>query len=432
MKRKVYLNQNVYDAAQERIKFIFDEFERVCVSFSGGKDSTVVLNLAIDEARKRGRKVDATFIDLEAFYQLTIDHVQRMFEDNRDVVRPTWICLPMESNNSLSAHEPTWIWWESGRENIWVRPMPQNEWVVNIDNQRFPFYDPNKIITFERFVVDYNDYLAADQKTAVLLGLRTDESLNRFRAIVADKTKYKGRHYSTKAGRAWSFSPIYDWHVSDIWTYTAKYNKPYNKLYDLFYRAGVPISEMRVDEPFGNEAKAGLNMFRVIEPKTWARVVNRVSGANFGNIYANTKALNGQVTLPPGHTWKSFCKFLLSTLPADTAANYRNRFIKFIRYWNKKGCPMRDDFIGELENRHPDAVVNTHEFSKRGTGDKEVVRFTKILDEHPIDRKTDLLTWRRMCMCILKNDYSCRGLSFSINKAFTKRGEYLINKYKSL
>jgi predicted phosphoadenosine phosphosulfate sulfurtransferase len=89
---------------------------------------------------------------------------------------------------------------------------------------------------------------------------------------------------------------------------------------------------MRVDEPFGNEAKAGLNMFRIIEPQTWAKVVNRVSGANFGNIYGGSKIMNANFKLPKNHTWKSFTKFLLNTLPKETADNYRSKFIKFIKY----------------------------------------------------------------------------------------------------
>ena len=411
MKRKIYLNQNVYEAAQERIKFIFDEFERVCVSFSGGKDSTVVMHLAIDEARRRGRKIDVMFVDVEAFYKMTIDHIKSMFEENRDVVCPAWICLPLTTPNALSAHEPTWIFWEPGREDIWIRPMPQNEWVINLENQKTPFYNPNNLISISQFLHKYNDYLAADKKTAMLLGLRADESLNRFRAIVRDKEKYKGKHYSTRVGRAWSFSPIYDWHVNDIWTYIAKYNKPYNRLYDLFYRAGLPLNKMRVDEPFGNESKAGLNLFRVIEPQTWVRIVGRVSGANFGNIYTNTKAINGQLALPPGHTWKSFCKFLLSTLPADTADNYRSRFINFIRYCNKKGHPMSDAFILELET---DPAPNSHGAINRSKTDG--------------NRQLDILTWRKMCICILKNDYSCRGLSLSKNKAAIERSKEVVQR----
>ena len=114
---KIYLKTNVCDAARSRIRRIFDEFDRIFVSFSGGKDSGTLLNLCIDEARRRHRRIGAMFIDLEAFYKLTVEFVERMFRNNADVLDPYWICLPMESPNSLSYLEPTWIWWDPGKEN---------------------------------------------------------------------------------------------------------------------------------------------------------------------------------------------------------------------------------------------------------------------------------------------------------------------------
>lgn len=429
---KIYREQNVYDAAKERISYIFNEFENICVSFSGGKDSGTVLNMCIDEARKRNRKIGVLFIDLEAFYEKTIEFVERMFKNNADVLEPYWICLPMESPNSLSYLEPTWIWWEKEKESIWVRKMPKNKWVINEKNNPLDFYKKN--MPFEEFIKFFGDWYGKGKKTATLVGIRTDESLNRFRAIAGDKGTYKDKAFSTKVtDNTFNFYPIYDWSVEDIWIYNGKFNKDYNKLYDLFYKAGVSIHRMRVDEPFGNEAKAGLSLFRVIEPRTWAKVVNRVSGANFGNIYSGNKIMNSNYKLPKNHTWKSFTKFLLSTLPEETANNYKTKFIKFIKYWKNTGCPMQEDFIKELEENYSDAIINTHKFSKRGKGDKEVVKFKKILDEVPgVDNKDDILTWKRMCMCIIKNDYVCRGLSFSMTKDLTIRQQKIKEKYKRI
>lgn len=429
---KTYLNKNVYEASKERLKVIFDEFENICVSFSGGKDSGVLLNLCIDEARKRDRKIGVLFIDLEAFYEKTIEFVERMLLDNKDVLEPYWVCLPMESPNSLSYLDPTWIWWDKEKENIWVRKMPKNKWVINEDNNPFEFYKKN--MPFEEFIKHFGDWYGKGKNTATLVGIRTDESLNRFRAIVGEKTSYRGLNYSTKVvNNTYNFYPIYDWSVEDIWTYNGKFEKDYNKLYDLFYRAGVSIHKMRVDEPFGNEAKAGLSMFRIIEPKTWSKVVNRVSGANFGNIYSNTKIMGANYTLPKNHTWKSFTKFLLSTLPPETAQHYKSKFIKFIKYWNKTGCPMQEEFINILEEHYSESIINTHEFSKRGKGDKEVIKFKKIIDEVPgVDNKDDILTWKRMCMCIIKNDFTCKSLSFGMTKDLTVRQQAIMNKYKNI
>ena len=39
--KRVKLDMNVFDAALMRLDWVFDTFEQVCLSFSGGKDSTV-------------------------------------------------------------------------------------------------------------------------------------------------------------------------------------------------------------------------------------------------------------------------------------------------------------------------------------------------------------------------------------------------------
>ena len=429
---KIYNNKDVYTAAKERIEYIFDEFEHICISFSGGKDSGTVLNMCIDEARKRKRKIGVLFIDLEAFYKKTIEFVERMLENNKDVLEPYWICLPMESPNSLSYLEPTWIWWDKEKEPIWVRPMPKKEYVINEENNPLDFYKKN--MPFEEFIKHFGNWYGKGQKTATLVGIRTDESLNRFRAIAGTKSMYKDKNYSTKVNEnVYNFYPIYDWSVEDIWTYNGKFQKDYNKLYDLFYKAGVSIHKMRVDEPFGNEAKAGLSMFRVIEPDTWAKVVNRVSGANFGNIYSGNKIMTAHYKLPKNHTWKSFTFFLLDTLPPEISEHYKIKFSKFIKYWVEKGCPVSEDHIKIMEETCPDAIINTHEFSRRGKGDKEVIKFTKVVDEIPgVDNKDDVLTWRRMAMCIIKNDYTCKSLSFGMTKDLTVRQKAIMEKYKNI
>lgn len=429
---KRYIEKNVYESAKERISFIFNEFDNICVSFSGGKDSGVVLNLAIEEARKRKRKIGVVFIDLEAWYKKTEEFINRMIFNNLDVLEPYWICLPMKSDNSLSYFEPFWIWWERGKEDIWVRPMPQNEYVINLNNNKLDFYKEN--MTFEDFVKEFGNWYGKGKKTACLLGIRANESLNRYRAIVMDKTKYKNKNYSTLVkNETYNFYPIYDWTVDDIWTYNGKFEKDYNHLYDLFYKAGISIYKMRVDEPFGDTCKAGLNMFKVIEPETWFRVANRVSGANMGALYNHNKIMNSNYTLPKGHTWKTFTEFLLDTLPKDTADNYRVKFYKFAKYWEEVGCGLPENEIKILEEKYSDKIINTHQFNNRGKKDKEVIVFKDIVDEIPeLDTKSELLTWKRMAMCIIKNDYLCRRLNFGITKDLTKRQSELLEKYKNL
>lgn len=429
---KKYQKKNVYEAAVERISYIFDEFDNILISFSGGKDSGVVLNMAIDEARKRGRRIGVMFLDLEAWYKKSVEFIERMIDSNLDVIDPYWVCLPMKSDNSLSYFEPYWIWWERGKEDIWVRQMPKKDYVINMDNHHFDFYREN--MTFEEFVKYMGNWYGKGEKTACLLGIRTDESLNRFRAIVMDKGMYKGKRYSTLVmNETYNFYPIYDWNVEDIWIYNGKFGKDYNKLYDLFYKAGVSIHKMRVDEPFGDTCKAGLNMFKVVEPDTWARVANRVSGANMGALYNHSKLMNTNYTLPKGHTWKSFTEFLLDTLPKEIADSYRVKFYKFAKYWKEVGCGLTEKEIAILEDKYRDSIINTHKFNNRGKKDKEVILFRDIVDEIPeLDGRCELLTWKRMAMCIIKNDYLCSRLNFSITKDLTKRQSELVDKYRTL
>jgi len=433
MREKRYTDKNVYDATNERLDIIFNDFKKIYVSFSGGKDSGVLLNLCIDKARKLNRKIGCLFIDVEAFYSTSTSFVKRMIFNNLSVLEPFWVCLPMKSPNSLSYLDPTWIWWDKDKKKIWVREMPQNQFIINEENNKFDFYEQN--MSFERFVKYFGSWYGKGEKTACLLGLRTDESLNRFRAIFCNnKVKYKNLDYSTKMNDiTYNFYPLYDWTVADVWTYNAKFNKDYNKLYDLFYKAGVNFNRMRLDEPFGNAAKAGLSLFKIIEPQTWSKVVNRVSGANFGNIYNGNKIMNSAYILPKNHTWKSFTKFLLKTLPVETANTYKHKFIKFIKYWHRIGCPVAAEDVKILGNKYAKYIINTHKYSNRGTRDKEVIKFKKIVDELPgLDNKDDYLTWRRMAMCIIKNDIVCYSLSFSLTKNLTLRQRKLVEKYKKL
>jgi len=422
---------NVYDAVIKRINLIFSEFENIYVSFSGGKDSGVLMNFCIDYARSHNRKFTVLYIDLEGMYKETTSFVHRLIENNLDVIIPEWVCLPLTTTNAVSMYEPFWTTWQPVKENKWIRSIPDYNYVINLKNNTYPFYKLG--MTFEEFIIDYAKWQGIKGKTACLVGIRTQESLNRWRAVYRlDVARYNNLNYSVNiSNNVFNFYPLFDWRVEDIWAYNGKFKKDYNKIYDLMYRAGVSIHKMRICEPFGDEQKAGLNMFKILEPETWIKVVDRVSGANFGNIYCNSKATGyKEFNLPNGHTWKSYCKFLLSTLPNETRKIYTFKFIKFINYWRKKGSPLPDDMINKLSNHN--SVIITDEYSNRGKGDKYVVKFNSIPDSIIGDNKTDMLSWKRMCMAILKNDITCKSLSFSITKMQLEKRKEIINKYKSI
>lgn len=305
---KHYRDLNVHDAAKARLRLVFQHFERVCVAFSGGKDSSVTLHLALEVARemKRG-PVHAVFIDLEGQYQATIAHVTEMFD--RPDVQPWWVCLPINLRNASSLREPYWCAWEPGREADWIRPLPSHPSVIS-DPARFPFYRHR--MEFEEFVPEFNRWLARDASTAFLVGIRSDESLNRYLAVKRRTKKcawtppgaHKPLPWSTsdKSGDGGvTFFPIYDWKFEDLWRYTGEHGHAYNRLYDQMLRAGVAFSQMRICQPYGDDQRKGLDLFHKLEPATWFRTVRRVEGANYAARYCRQRFLGyrGGLGLPP-------------------------------------------------------------------------------------------------------------------------------------
>ena len=379
-KPKKFLGCNVLTAAQERISFVFDRFPRIYLAFSGGKDSTVLFHLCAAEARKRGRKFGLLFIDWECQYRLTIEHVTEMVRLYADCIELYWCCIPMRTVNSVSMYEPEWIAWENGKE--WIREKPD---CAVRDGSFFPFYVEN--MTFEEFVPLFGKWYAGSEKTACFIGIRASESLTRWTTVASDSRKrtYEGKRWTTQADTVCNVYPIYDWKTEDIWTYCGKYGKIYNRLYDRFYQAGIPLSRMRICEPFGNEQRQALDFYHVIEPETWGRMVARVNGANFGSIYARERGMvlgNYRISKPEQLTWAEFARLLLDSMPQATAEHYKNKIAVYIHWWLTKGG-ITGAFPDEQEN----------DLAGR-----------------------DVPSWRRICKCILKNDYWCKMLCFAPTK----------------
>ena len=137
-----YLEQNVFEALQSRLKFLFEEFDNIYVSFSGGKDSGLLLNLVLDYRRKYypEKTLGVFHQDFEAQYTVTTEYVERTFERIKDEVEPYWVCLPMATRTALSSYEMYWYPWDDTKKDSWVRPMPQKEYVINLDNNPMTTY----------------------------------------------------------------------------------------------------------------------------------------------------------------------------------------------------------------------------------------------------------------------------------------------------
>lgn len=395
---KIELDYNVLEGAEQRIRDTFDSFEKVYLSFSAGKDSTVMLHLVALEARKRGVRIGLLLVDLEGQYKLTIDHAEEMIKLYEDVLDVYWVCLPLSLRNAVSVYEPQWVCWDEDKKEDWIR-QPYKKAIT--DPEYFPFF--KKGMEFEDFVPLFGNWFSQGKSTACFVGIRTDESLNRFRTIASTKKiRLNDWQWTTKVTETvYNSYPIYDWKTEDIWTYHAKNrNLRYNELYELMNKAGLSLSLQRICQPYGDDQRRGLWLFHLIEPNTWAKVVARVSGANSGSLYVQESGnINGynKITKPEGHTWQSFARVFLESLPPQTKEHYEIKIKTFCSWWEERG----------YESGIPDEADAKLEMAKK------------------------VPSWRRVCKSLLRNDYWMKGLSFTQHKTDAYK-KYLEMKKRKL
>lgn len=382
---KIYRDQNVLEACLERLRILFTEFDTICFSVSGGKDSGTLLQLADGVAKKYNKKYYVLYIDLEAGYYET----RRFLLALRKKVKPRckafyWVCLPLAEENATSALNPEFITWDPSAEDYWIMEIPEG--AITEDHNPFPFYDG--IGDFDRFCHDFSLWLHEKThatRTAQVVGIRTDESLRRYMAVANDnKPRYKDYYWTTElVPNIYAVYPIYDWKTEDIWGAVAKFDLDYNHVYEDMYKAGIPISQQRICQPFGQAQKAGLDQFRYIEPETWEKLLQRVEGVNFGAIYCRTSLLGHMSSCKPDHmTWQQYAVFLLESIglyePKIMQRYYQK--IKYYMLWIEKN---------------------------------EEIPYTKMPEE-----ATGLnASWRRVARAIERNDFYLTYLQFGYDKA---------------
>lgn len=433
---KMYLPLTVFQAVQQRLQYLFAEFENIYVSFSGGKDSSLLLNLLLDyrEMYCPDRVIGVFHQDFEAQYTVTTNYITQTFKKLENKAELYWVCLPMATRTALSSYEMYWYPWDDKKQELWVRPMPNLPYIINLNNPfthyRYKMHQEDLAKQFSRFYKEQHQ----NKKTVCLLGIRANESLQRYSGFLNKKYGYKNKCWITKQFKdIYCASPLYDWTVQDVWAANAKFGFSYNPLYDLYYKAGLKPEQMRVASPFNDYSKESLNLYRVIDPAIWAKLVGRVQGANFGAIYGKTKALGYRsITLPPGHTWRSYTKFLLDTLPPRLQNTYIKKFNTSIKFWHETGGGLSEETIAELQQKG-------YKIRRNGISNYTLDKKSRIVFEQDIPDETDnILTskdipsWKRMCYCILKNDHTCRFMGFGLTRQEQLRVNLLKEKYSGV
>lgn len=343
-KKKINENQNVYEAALERIEHLYNTYDDVVVSFSGGKDSTALLLCCIDVATRLNKlPVHAVFYDEEAIHPPTVDYVKRVMDSEE--VYLEWYCLPVKHRNACSNKQPHWYCWHPDEEDIWCRDIP--DFAIR-SHDRFKM---------GMSMQDWGREHFRNTNKVVVQGIRTEESIRRYRVVAMKKNE----NYIAKAGNGIYFAyPIYDWGSDDVWKLVKMKNADYNTTYDIFNRTDQygHLLKQRVCPPYGEEPLRGLYLYAECFPELWSKMINRVDGALTAARYGNTE-LYSQGYKPDQTSWEAHIQSVLEQFSGADRKQVTETVNRAIRHHKKQ----THDPIPE-ENPHPLTGVSWKFLSK--------------------------------------------------------------------
>lgn len=314
-----YTDQDVLTAAVERVHHCFDLFDHVAVAFSGGKDSTVVLEVALQAWEERGfdKPLRVVFFDEEAIPYETEHYVRRRAEDPR--IDLEWLCLPVRHRNGCSRRQPWWWPWAPEARDLWVRPLPPE---AITDWPGFPMEPPSARLS----APDFNGLLFDPKlgRCGLLMGIRAEESIIRMRAVTNRQEENWIVPYSdaTARGNVWKCYPVFDWRTTDVWTAIGQGGWDYNESYDLQEMMGLGHRTQRCAPPYGEEPMQLLFQYSRCFPDVWDKMAERVPGARTAARYARTALydFHARRVLPDGETWPGYITQLIDRFPEEERA----------------------------------------------------------------------------------------------------------------
>jgi len=334
--KKKYKEESVYDATINRIKQLYKSFDNIVVSFSGGKDSTAVLNMTLKVARELDKlPLKVVFFDEEAIHPTTIEYVERV--KRIPDVDLDWYCLEFKHRNACSNQEPFWYTWDKEKKEKWVRDIP--EFAIT-EHKNF-----KKGMTFQEFSPFLYD--RKNGRTAMLTGIRTQESLRRYRVIATKKHDSFIQQAADSANNQYRCFPIYDWSSEDVWIVVRNEKWDYNRTYDIFNKTQLynKFLTQRVCPPFGEEPLRGLWLYAECFPDMWHKMINRCEGVATAWRYANTELYSNANAKPEHMTYKEYCDVIIKSYSIKYQNSVKATINTYIKYHNrrtKQSIPDKD------------------------------------------------------------------------------------------
>lgn len=297
---------NVFDAALDRIRMLFDEFDDVIVSTSGGKDSTVIFELTMMVAAEKNRLPQKVlFLDQEAEYTKTIEYIRKVM--HRADVQPIWLQIPFKIFNATSKYKEWLECWGEGQQ--WIRPK---EPIAVTENK----YGTERFA--ELFTAYINTEYPKDKKVCFVSGVRCEESPTRLTVLTGEAT-YKwitwGKKLGGKNTNKFTFYPLFDWRFQDIWKAISDNGWHYNKIYDDLYRIGTPVKEMRVSNLNHETAVQSLYRLQEIDAPLYNAMTERLAGVDSVTKFGKDDFFVNQQELPfMFQSWREYRDYLLEHL----------------------------------------------------------------------------------------------------------------------
>ena len=271
----VNLDCNVLEAAKQRLNWILDRYDSVVVAFSGGKDSLTVLHLLRQVQAERGMPdvVHAIFRDEELIPMSVInfvDHYRQL-----PWVRLKWFAVQLQSSKYLFGKSIDYVQWDKNRAH--VRPKP--EWAITEPSNRI----------FNQYTMDSEIASHYKGKVCILTGIRTQESLTRYRAII---NKINETFVAaTQSKRVDLGRPVYDWTENDVFKFFYDNQIEYAAIYNAQLFSGHPL---RVATPLHSEGAKRLSLWRTIDPEFYDSVLQVFPEVAVQDLYgADVKELRG-------------------------------------------------------------------------------------------------------------------------------------------